>query len=106
MKRSHIALLIPYLFIHHLYFFIFLKYMEVSHQSALLGKGESLLHRHDHDEGEEAEDVNKAATEAGDVGLIKEGADQVTEGQDAQTIVTEVQEQEEAIAVGQDAAVL
>lgn len=79
---------------------------EVPHQGALLGKAETRLHSHDHNVGEEAEDVNEAATEAGDVGLVKEGADQVTEGQDAQTIVAEVQEEEEAVTVGQDVAVL
>lgn len=79
---------------------------EVPHQGALLGKGEIRLHGHDHNEGEKAEDVKEAATKAGNVGLVKEGADQVTEGQDAQTIVAEEQEKEEAVAVGQDAAVL
>ncbi len=79
---------------------------EVPHQGALLGKGETRLHGHDHNEGEEAADVKEAATEAGNVGLVKEGADQVTEGQDAQTIVAQVQEKEEAVAVGQDHAVL
>ena len=78
----------------------------MSHQAALLSKGEIGLQGHDHDEGEKAEDVKEAATEAGDVGLVKEGADQVTEGQDAQAIVTEVQEKDEAIAFGEDAAVL
>lgn len=79
---------------------------EVPHQDALLGKGELRLHRHDHNEGEEAEDVNEAATESGDVGLVEEGADQVAEGQDAQTVVAKVQEKQEAVTVGQDAAVL
>lgn len=79
---------------------------EVSHQAALLGEGEIGLQGHDHNEGEKAEDVKEAATEAGDVGLVKKGADQVTEGQYAQTIVTEVQEKEEAVAVGEDATIL
>ena len=79
---------------------------EAPHQDTLLGKGELRLHRHDHNEGEEAEDVNEAATESGDVGLVEEGADQVAEGQDAQTVVAEVQEEQEAVTVGQDAAVL
>lgn len=79
---------------------------KVPHQGALLGKGESRLHGHDHNEGEEAEDVYKAATETGDVGLVKEGADQETEGQDAQTIVAEVQEKEKAVTVGKDLAIL
>lgn len=78
----------------------------MSHQAALLGKGEIGLQSHDHNEWEKAEDVKEAATETGNVGLIKEGADQVTEGQNAQTIVTEVQEKEEAIAVGEDPTVL
>lgn len=79
---------------------------EVPHQGALLGKGETCLNGQDHNEGEEAEDIKEAATKTGNVGLVKEGADQVTEGQDAQTIVAEVQEKEEAITVGQDPAVL
>ena len=79
---------------------------EFPHQSALLRKGEIRLQGHDHNEREEAEDVKEAATQAGDVGLVKEGADQVTEGHDAQTVVTKVQEKEEAIAVGQDSAKL
>lgn len=79
---------------------------EVSYQAALLGKGEIGLQGHDHNEGEKEEDVKEAATETSNVGLVKEGADQVTEGQDAQTVVTEVQEKEEAIAVWEDAAVL
>lgn len=79
---------------------------EVPHQGALLGKGEIRLPGHDHDEREEAEDVKEAATQAGNVGLVKEGADQVTEGQDAQTIVAEVQEKEESVTVGQDSAKL
>lgn len=56
---------------------------DTSHQYALLGEGEIRLHGHDHDEREEGEDVKEAATQAGDVGLVKEGADEVTEGQDA-----------------------
>lgn len=79
---------------------------QVPHQYALLGKGESRLHGHDNDEGEEAEDINKAATEAGNVGLVKEGADQVAEGQDAQSIITEVKEKNKAIAVRKDTATL
>lgn len=79
---------------------------DTSHQYALVGEGEILLHGHDHDEREEGEDVKEAATQAGDVGLVKEGADEVTEGQDAQTVVAEVQEKQEAVAVGQDFAVL
>lgn len=79
---------------------------ELPHQGALLEKGELCLHSQHHNEGEEAEDVEEAATEAGDVRLVEEGADQVAEGQDAQTIVAEVQEEEEAVAVGQNAAEL
>lgn len=78
----------------------------ISHQGALLGKGETGLLGHDHDVGEEAKDVKEAATQTSDVGLVEEGADQVTEGHYAQTVVTKVQEQEEAIAVREDAAVL
>lgn len=76
------------------------------HQDALLGEAEIRLHGHHHDEGEEAEDVNEAAAKSGNVGLVKEGADQVSEGQDTQTVVAQVKEQEEAVTVGQDAAVL
>lgn len=60
----------------------------------------------DHDEGEEAKYVNEAAAQAGDVGLVEEGADQVAEGQDAQTIITEVEEKDKAVAFGQHVAVL
>lgn len=62
----------------------------VPHQDALLGEGETRLNSHDNDEGEEAEDVDEATTKTRNVGLVKEGADQVTEGQNAKTIVTEV----------------
>lgn len=79
---------------------------EVPHQGALLGEGQICLHGDDHNEGEEAEDVEEAATQGSDVGLVKEGADQVTEGQDAQTVVAQVQEKEEAVTVGQNVAIL
>lgn len=62
------------------------------HQYALLRKGESCFYCHDDDEGEKAEDINKAAAEAGNVGLVKEGADHIAEGQDAQSVITEVKE--------------
>lgn len=77
----------------------------VTHHKTLQGKAEICLQGHDYDEREEAEDVDQAATQAGDVGLVEEGADQVAEGNDAQAVVTEIQEQEEAVAVGQDFAV-
>lgn len=79
---------------------------EVPHQYALLSKGEICLHGHDNDEGEEAEDINKAAAEAGNVGLVEEGADQIAKGQDAQTVITEVKEKKKAIAVRKDTATL
>lgn len=67
-------------------------FCEVPHQYALLGKGESRLHGHDNDEREETEDIDEAAAEAGNVGLVEEGADEVTEGQDAQAVIAEVKE--------------
>lgn len=79
---------------------------KVSHQYVLLRKGESRLYGHHNDEGEEAENINKAATEAGNVGLVKEGADQIAEGQDTQRVITEVKEKKKAIAVGKDTATL
>lgn len=75
------------------------------HQGGLLGEAERRLHGHDDDEGEEAEHVNQAAAQAGDVGLVEEGADEVAEGQDAQAVVAEVEEEEEAVAFREDAAV-
>lgn len=90
----------------HLYIYTIFFWQEVTHQRSLLGKGEFCLHGHDHNEGEEAEDVKEARTKAGDVRLVKEGADEVTEGQDAQTIIAKVQEKEEAVTVGQNSAVL
>lgn len=75
------------------------------YQGALLGKGEWRLHGHDNDEGEEAEHVDEAAAQPGDVGLVEEGADKVAEGQDAQAVIAEVEEEKEAVAVGEDAAV-
>lgn len=78
----------------------------VPHQGALLREAERGLHGLDHDEGEEAKDVNEAAAQAGDVGLVEEGADQVAEGQDAQTVIAEVEEKDEAVAFGQHVAVL
>lgn len=77
---------------------------KVPYQQALLRKGERRLHGHDDDEREEAEDINKAAAEAGNVRLVEEGADQITEGQDAQSVITEVKEKKKAIAVGKDMA--
>lgn len=79
--------------------------MGVSHQSGLLGKGELCLHGHDQNEGEEAEDVKETCTEASDVRLVEEGTDEVTERQDAQSIIAKVQEKEESVTVGQNAAV-
>lgn len=79
---------------------------EVAHQYAFLGKGETCLHGHDNDEWEETEDVNEAAAEARNVGLVEEGADQVAYGQDAQTVITEVEEKKEDIAVGKDTTIL
>lgn len=75
------------------------------HQRALLGEAERRLHGHDDDEGEEAQHVNQAAAQAGDVGLVEEGGHEVAEGQDAHAVVAEVEEEEEAVALGQDAAV-
>ena len=80
--------------------------MEVSHQGTPLGESEVCLHGHHHDVRKKAEDVNEAATETSNVGLITEGADQVAEGQDTQAIVTEVEEKEKAVTVGQDTAIL
>lgn len=78
---------------------------EAPHQGTLLGEAERRLHGHDDDEGEEAEHVDEAAAQPGDVGLVEEGAHEVAEGQDAQAVVAEVEEEEEAVAFGQDAAV-
>lgn len=78
---------------------------EAPHQGTLLGEAERRLHGHDDDEGEEAEHVDEAAAQSGDVGLVEEGADEVAEGQDAQAVVAEVEEEEEAVAFGEDAAV-
>lgn len=57
-----------------------------------------------HDEGEEADDIDKAATQPGDVGLIKEGADQEADCKDAEAVVTKVEEEHKAIAARKDAA--
>lgn len=57
-----------------------------------------------HDEREEADDIDKAATQPGDVGLIKEGADQEADCKDAEAIVTKVEEEYKAIASRKDAA--
>lgn len=74
-KKWHdISFCVPYLSIQFLEQIAFLT-EKVSHQGALLGKSESRLRGHDHNEGEEAENVNKAATETGNVGLVEEGAD-------------------------------
>lgn len=58
----------------------FLSSLKIIDHCTLLGKGEVRLQGKDHDEREEAQDVKEAATQASDVGLIKERADQVTEG--------------------------
>lgn len=57
-----------------------------------------------HDEGEETDDIDKAAAQPGDVGLIEEGADQEADCKDAEAIVAKVEEEHEAIAVRKDAA--
>lgn len=76
------------------------------HQCTLLKNIETGLHRHDHNEWEEANNVKEASAKAGNGGLVKTGADQVTEGQDGQAVVAEVQEEDEAVTVRQDAAML
>lgn len=57
-----------------------------------------------HDEGEETDDIDKAAAQPGDVGLIEEGADQEADCKDTEAIVAKVEEENEAIAVRKDAA--
>lgn len=78
---------------------------EAPHQGTFLGEAERRFHGHDDDEGEEAEHVDEAAAQPGDVGLVKEGADEEAEGQDAEGVVAEVEEDEEAVAFGEDATV-
>ena len=79
---------------------------EYTHQGALLGKSQITFQSHDHNEGEEGQDVEQTSTQASDVGFVKKGADQIAEGEDAETVVAEVQENEEAVAVRQDIAIL
>ncbi len=56
-----------------------------------------------HDEGEETDDIDKAAAQPGNVGLIEEGADQKADCKDAEAIVAKVEEEHEAIAARKDA---
>lgn len=57
-----------------------------------------------HDEGEEADDIDEAAAQPGDVGLVEEGADQEADGEDGEAVVTQVEEYDKAVAVREDAA--
>lgn len=74
------------------------------YQHALNEDREVLLQAHDHNEGEEADDVDEAATQPGDVSLVEEGADEEADGQDAQGVVTQVEEENEAVTLGKNSA--
>lgn len=73
-------------------------------QSALHREREVVLQVNQHDEGEEADDIDEAAAQPGDVGLVEEGADQEADGEDGEAVVTQVEEDQEAVAEREDAA--
>lgn len=73
-------------------------------QRALHGEREVVLQVNQHDEGEKADHIDEAAAQPGDVSLVEEGADQEADGEDAEAVVTQVEEDHKAVAVREDAA--
>lgn len=77
-----------------------------SYQRTLNEEGHVLLQTHDHDEGEETDDVDQTPAQTGDVRLIEERTGEEADGEDAETVITEVEEEQQGVALGQDAALL
>lgn len=73
-----------------------------AHQEALDREAQVALDDEQHDEGEEGEDVDEAAHQGRDVGVVEENADEVAHGNDGQAVVHQVQEQESCVWFGKD----
>lgn len=65
-----------------------------------------IVNCHHNDEGEKSDDVDEASNQSCDVGVVKEGTDEVAHGNNREAVVRKIQEQNEPICFRKNIAKL